>query len=355
MNGMKRLWLLGAPDPEMAAIDALLRECGERVAYAQDERGERVRTTNAYDGWEMPEAWGSEVYLIECDPRRGAGLDPVIRVIDHHRPGDPGYGRPSSEFLPASSLGQVISALARLKVLPLDEDGGGGFMPTRIEDDAVVPDGVIQYAVEDLDYQFPDEESAEDESLLRREWVVSIDQYGYAWALIPRGLVLTAAADHCLGAAYRGECPGVDPDALMRWRAESRARFQGRDVADVLADIERARNAAEAAAQIVLSDYGCAEHGGHHSDPETCQDCADARDTARDMRGTHVPELVEAGTRYGIAYVADGLTDSSGRRKIVCSGPPDVVRAFLAHWAPSQGLVDCYGDPARGFAGGYVE
>ena len=39
-------------------------------------------------------------------------------------------------------------------------------------------------------------------------------------------LRLVAAADHCLAAAYRGACPDVDPDALMRWRAETRAQFQ---------------------------------------------------------------------------------------------------------------------------------
>jgi hypothetical protein len=33
---------------------------------------------------------------------------------------------------------------------------------------------------------------------------------GSVW--IPRRYVLAAAADHCLTAAYRGECPGVDPD-----------------------------------------------------------------------------------------------------------------------------------------------
>lgn len=43
-----RLWILGAPKPEMQAIETLLTECGERVAYALDERGERVHAGNAY-------------------------------------------------------------------------------------------------------------------------------------------------------------------------------------------------------------------------------------------------------------------------------------------------------------------
>src|SRR5690606_12426626 len=49
-----------------------------------------------------------------------------------------------------------------------------------------------------------------------------------AISAIPHDLVLTAAADHCLGAAYRGECPGVDTDELLAYRVASRARFQHR-------------------------------------------------------------------------------------------------------------------------------
>jgi hypothetical protein len=26
----------------------------------------------------------------------------------------------------------------------------------------------------------------------------------------------------------------------------------------------------------------------------------------------------------------------------------------MEHWAPAEGLVDIYGDPARGFAGGFI-
>src|SRR5690606_4181877 len=40
-----------------------------------------------------------------------------------------------------------------------------------------------------------------------------------AWS--PDSPVFAAAADHCLAAAYRGECPGIDPNALMRWRVET--------------------------------------------------------------------------------------------------------------------------------------
>src|SRR5690606_9625168 len=41
-------------------------------------------------------------------------------------------------------------------------------------------------------------------------------------------------------------------DALMRWRAESRAKFQGRPVDDVLADVDLAREALSKAPKLAL-------------------------------------------------------------------------------------------------------
>src|SRR5690606_22285652 len=65
-------------------------------------------------------------------------------------------------------------------------------------------------------------------------WTVSVPQSDYR--VIPQSYVFAAAADHCLAAAYRGECPGVDPDALMRWRVAVRAAHQGRPVDELLDD-----------------------------------------------------------------------------------------------------------------------
>src|SRR5690606_27510283 len=43
-------------------------------------------------------------------------------------------------------------------------------------------------------------------------WVVGSRSSNFRGVVIPDDIVYTAAADHCLAAAYRGECPGVDPD-----------------------------------------------------------------------------------------------------------------------------------------------
>lgn len=264
-----RVWVLGASDPEMELIEKLLRKCGESVVYATDENGKRVHPGNAYrcPVPEVPE--GATVYAVECIDELPEGW---IR-IDHHRPGDPGYGCPPSIFFSASSIGQVIAELDLLGVA------------------SIIPAAVIIEAI------------------------------------------LAAAADHCLAAAYRGECPGVDPDNLMRWRIAKRATFQGRSPEELLADVERARAVLREAPRIDLG----------------------AGLSVCDLRDTFVAELPEAAARDGVAYLAV-VTDRDGRRKVVLGGhtTPETVRAFLSEWAPAQGLTDIYGDPARGFAGGYL-
>jgi hypothetical protein len=118
----------------------------------------------------------------------------------------------------------------------------------------------------------------------------------------------------------------------MRWRAESRAAFQRRSVAAMLADVEAARRALRAAPEIELA-------------PGI---------VVRDLRGQQVAELPEASAREGLCFVAD-MPLPDGRVKVVCqSGTPDQIAAFMRCWAPAQGLSGIYGDPARGFAGGYL-
>lgn len=323
---MARLWILGASDPEMEAIEALLRECGEQVVYAQHQ-GHRVDAGSAYRCDPVPDG----THWVECEsPGQVRGV-----VIDHHRPGDPGYGRPPAEFLPASSVGQVIAALA---ATPYSERGPMGHWVSAWLRASPGRGGRLTFSPP--------------------EWRVSVrGQVNYAsWVTIPTALVAAAAADHCLAAAYRGECPGVDPDALMRWRVTSRAAFQGRDPEALLADVERARAAIRSAPEVVLESRADMPHTDDHDRScSVCSGCARDESYARDLRGRRVPELPEASAREGTCVVADGLPGRDGRIKVICqSGSPEQIRAFAEIWAPAQGLTDIYGDPARGFAGGYL-
>lgn len=352
-----RLWVLGAPDPEMEAIEGLLRQCGEEIIYATDEGGRRVHPGNAYrcPVPEVPE--GSTVYAVECIDTLPDGW---VR-IDHHRPGDPGYGRPPVEFMPASSIGQVIAVLATMRTWCEETPDGKTYYPWEIpiqkagwrtlpggchhdHDESWGIEEIGEYTV----YSYGDvsgdvlvKEMVEEGGYYHVPpvgwvYVASRGSHELGWSVdaivIPERFVLCAAADHCLASAYRGECPGVDPDALMRWRAESRARFQRRSVEDVLADVERARAALREAPVVSLAE-------GIY---------------ARDLRGPAIPELPEAAAREGECFLAS-LRERDGKTKIVCqSGAPEQIEAFIRVWAPAQGLTDIYGDPARGFAGGYL-
>lgn len=77
-------------------------------------------------------------------------------------------------------------------------------------------------------------------------------------------------------------------------------------------------------------------------------------ESVRDMRGFEAaPELPEAAARLGLAVMAEPKGRPGDPQKVnVLGGDPPTIRAWLA-WAEAQGLIDLYGDPARGFAGGY--
>jgi len=212
-------FVLGAADPEMQAIEELLRDCGVQYAYAT-VGGVRVHPGNAYkaDGYITPDGidcvfadadWQGSFVLVECHI---SNRFPKI-VVDHHRPGDPSYGKGPSKFWRASSLGQVWRLLGSLECFSL------GASPDDGDTDAFL---VATYGEDNTDPH-----------------------------MIPNA-ALIAAADHCLAAAYRGECPGVNPDALMAWRVRSRSDFQGRPESEVIRDIEAARVALRDADQIPL-------------------------------------------------------------------------------------------------------
>src|SRR5690606_8916313 len=147
-------------------------------------------------------------YMVECAPAvlvgssiEGIDWAGVAIKIDHHRPGDPGYGRPPAEFLPASSIGQVIAALARLGRLPewppartAPGDGAGAYVLHAWAPDPALWD-------EDLgEWRGGDTPPP--------SWAVSVqsdDIRAAIYRLIPPPYIFAAAADHCLAAAYRGE------------------------------------------------------------------------------------------------------------------------------------------------------
>lgn len=319
---MNNLWILGAPDPEMQKIEGLLSQCGESYQYAYSGSS-RVNPGNAYQA-DPVDCEADVFYLVEC----GFIAESAVRsvIVDHHKPGDPGYGGRPEQFLEFSSLGQVISRLAQLNKIPREWDGVG--MVFGEVGHITLVDERYGVCTHSADVYHP-------------AYGQGMGDYGAeaTYAFIPREFVLCAAADHCLSSAYRGACPGVDPDELMEWRIRIRAAFQGRDAEEVLADV----NAARMKIQSALKDEspkGCGNHQHINGD------------VVLDFRGQHIPELPEAAAREGIAVLAGPVGKDSPPKYVLLSGGPAVISAFLdGEIAPE--LVRRYGDPQRGFAGGY--
>lgn len=138
---------------------------------------------------------------------------------------------------------------------------------------------------------------------------------------------IIAAADHCLRYAYAGLCPGVDPEELAAWRERSRAEARGITIEEMRGRIEAAMQALRDAPRIIV--------GGE--------------EVAWFPPGTQPEEIPEASARLGIPFCYVRREGSRAKCGIM-SAAPHVIEA----WMRECGLNHIYGDPARGFAGGYL-
>lgn len=270
---MNCVWLSATrPDPEWKRISILLEVSGEKVA----------------DSWDSPEVQeirrnGGTIFAIEREdfPAWTGKHNPSetdcaasVVTIDHHNPGDPGYGKPPSEYWEASSLGQVASELL--------------MQGCRFE--------------------------------ISKDW-------RYA-----------AASDHCPAAAYKNLCPGIDRDVLLKWRMEEKSEFTRKPVAELEREVKTAEYWIQSAPFVNLL--------WSKNEPPVF---------VRDLRDKRVPQLPEASLRLGEPILCTGIPDRNGIKiNLLGDSEGDAVRAFLSVYAKEIGLVNCYGDPARGFAGGYI-
>ena len=104
---MHYIFLLGADDPEMKAMAQLLIVFGAPFLYSSVEGG-RTTPGNSYraDPIDVPDA--QQLVVVECafEDMPGSTI-----VIDHHRPGDPGFALGPDQFWEASSIGQLHALL----------------------------------------------------------------------------------------------------------------------------------------------------------------------------------------------------------------------------------------------------
>jgi len=271
--------IFGAPDIEEQRARKIAAQHGLLLATATIA-GEKCNPMTAYraDGFVLDStesaAEALECIIFECSPK-AAGSLVMVGQCDHHNPGNFGFGLPPSQYLEASSLGQLLKYL---EVEPTQEDR------------------------------------------------------------------VIAAADHCLGAAYQGQCPGVTAEEVLAMRLpEIMKRENVSSEAEAMAGIE-------AAVQQLKNPTKTVTLGGVQ--------VADVRDSGP------IPFLVEAGVMTATPYLAKG--DKRFPDKVNLSGTKPVVAEFLGEavmaegrptypngWAAANGLYQAYGDAGRGFAGAY--
>lgn len=114
---IKRLFVLGAKDPEMDRIEELLTANGQIFVQAT-KNGRRVNPGNAYDADFTDDIafTGGELVFVECAIPEA----PRDIVIDHHRPGDPGYDKGADDYFSASSIGQLYALLGIAEIPQAD-------------------------------------------------------------------------------------------------------------------------------------------------------------------------------------------------------------------------------------------
>lgn len=304
------VFVLGAKDPEMYLIERLLQAvCPDSVMYAQKE-GRRVNSSRAYqaDGVSRPERLASAdtVYQVECALSPELVTGKTVLALDHHYPQDFGYEGAAADFLRASTLGQVLLALAEDYVADL-----GAHCRERWQ---LVPEPACEGRAESLRFA-------------GGVWQLLVDG---SWYVIPRELVLIAAGDHCLAAAYAGECPGVDPDELWELRITMRAEYRKVPREQILAEIEKARQILREAPRIA----GIA-----------------------DLRKSFIPGLLDVACRDRQPFLSEIYGRNhreTSRRVVLRAADAQTIERFLRGEIVPH-LTDFFGGPARGFVGGFVK
>ena len=142
---------------------------------------------------------------------------------------------------------------------------------------------------------------------------------------------IIAAADHCLRHAYAGQCPGIDPRELAEWRERSRAALREITVEELRSRIDHAIEVLRHAPRIKIANEEVAWFPPTDDRPE---------------------EIAEASARIGIPFFSIKKERERSKCRIM-SAAPQTIDVWMRECA-ANGLRDIYGDPARGFAGGYL-
>lgn len=141
---------------------------------------------------------------------------------------------------------------------------------------------------------------------------------------------LLAAGDHCLTAAYQGQCPGIDPKELLFLRASWKARVSGRSFGDVMEGILDAQKA-------VRRQYDFEYDESIFLDPTEVS-----------------PDLAEGAALEGVPVRYRQFFMPGGDLKEMLKGASaeHIARFMEEHERAGRHV---YGNPHRGYAGAYID
>lgn len=159
--------------------------------------------------------------------------------------------------------------------------------------------------------------------------------------LVPKQehLVL-AAMDHCLAQAMLGNCPGVSPEEVRKLSVEYTANRRGLHVDAVRSCIHRMREQIWNSPIVTIGKQDVLDLSGVTVGPGYSLDYVC---------------LQQAIVELGLTALIKTRNSMRDQPKIILYGAatPETVVAFMNSYAPAHDLINVYGVPSRGHAGGY--
>ncbi len=141
-----------------------------------------------------------------------------------------------------------------------------------------------------------------------------------------------AAGDHCLSAAMRGECAGINPKELMSWRISARAAMARIQPWVLRRRIDRASERLQVLPRLNL--------GGTQ---------------VIDGSFEKTPELRDAAALAGVPILTTRITPSGQLKVGLYGAEPDLVTDWLNSMRASGFVDHTYGNPFREFAGALLD
>jgi len=176
---MKEIFVLGAKDPEMDDIEEILLSAKLDYVYASIN-GVRCHPGNSYEA-------NNESYMANNDLSKYKKIVYIESAtikkynnsifLDHHKEGHFGFEFTYKDFLPASSIGQLIKYL-------IDNDISL-FKKTNINSN---------------------------------KFLFQNNEWSYENQIILKKYVFSAAVDHSLSESYKGLCQGVNTSEVSEYR-----------------------------------------------------------------------------------------------------------------------------------------